>query len=277
VFLTGAGSVVILAPMDEPITTQALQEALGTRYVGRSAECHDEIGSTNARAAEWARAGAPDGALVCAEVQTAGRGRLDRRWHAPRGSSLLMSLILRPPLAPRQSQRMTMIVSLAAVEAIHRVAGLAARVKWPNDVYLAEHKVGGILTELGVRGETLAHVVVGLGLNVNLDVSALPEVATPATSLSAALGRPVARLPLLAAILDGVERRYDRLRAGWSPAEEWREHLLTVGRRVTVRGGEGETLEGLAEGVDADGALLVRDAGGTLHRIHAGDVTLRVR
>ena len=275
--MTGTGAAAILVRMDAPIDNQALQQALDARYVGRSAECHDEIGSTNARAAEWARAGAPDGALVCAEVQTAGRGRLDRRWHAPRGSSLLMSLIFRPPLAPRQSQRMTMILSLAAVEAIGRIAGLAARVKWPNDVYLAEHKVGGILTELGVQGEALAYVIVGMGLNVNLDVSALPEVATPATSLSAALGRPVPRLPLLTAILEGIERRYDRLRAGWSPAEEWREHLLTVGRRVTVRAGDEETLEGVAEGVDADGALLVRDSAGVLRRILAGDVTLRGR
>ena len=260
--------------MSDAIRGAALQAALRTRYVGRSAECYDEIGSTNARAAEWARAGAPDGALVCAEEQTAGRGRLARRWHAPRGSSLLVSLIFRPPLFPRQAQRMTMITSLGAVEAIRRVAGLAAGVKWPNDIYLAERKAGGILTELGVRGEALEYVVVGMGLNVNLDVAALPEVATPATSLSAALGRPVPRLELLAAILEGIERRYDRLRERWSPAEEWRERLLTVGRRVVVRAGD-EALEGLAEGVDPDGALLVRGAEGALHRVLAGDVTLR--
>lgn len=262
--------------MDAPLDPQALQDVLTTRYVGRRAEFHAELGSTNARAIELAEAGAPDGTLALAERQTAGRGRLGRRWHAPGGTSLLVSLVLRPALAPRGAQRVTMICSLAAVEAIERLTGLRAAIKWPNDVYLGERKVGGVLTELGARGEELRYVVVGMGLNVNLDPAELESVRAPATSLSAELGRPVPRLALLAAILEGIERRYERMRGGWSPHVEWAAHLLTRGRRVSVGTGEG-VVDGLAEGVDEDGALLVRRDDGALVRVLAGDVTLRGR
>jgi len=260
--------------MQRQITYETLSALLTTRYVGRRAEFHAELGSTNTRAMELAEAGAPDGTLVLAERQTAGRGRLGRRWHAPAGSSLLMSLVLRPALAPRQAQRMTMVCSLAAVEAIERLTGLRAAIKWPNDVYIGERKVGGVLTELGLQGEALRYVVVGMGLNVNFDPDQLQNVMAPATSLSAEVGRLVPRLPLLAAILEGVERRYERMRAGWSPHVEWETHLLTRGRRVSVGTEEG-TFDGLAEGVDEDGALIVRRDDGALVRVLAGDVTLR--
>lgn len=262
--------------MTKPIDATELQNSLHTHTLGRHAELHGEIGSTNSRAVELARQGAPSGTLVLAELQTQGRGRLRRRWHAPRGSSLLMSLLLRPPLAPRQAQRLTMVCSLAAIEGIRRVTGLEGQVKWPNDVYLQERKLGGVLTELGLEGQALVYAVVGMGLNINLDVAALPEVMTPATSLSAALGREVSRLDVLVAILEAAEERYDRLVTGWSPAAEWCEHLLTLGRDVSVSAGD-EVIEGRAEGVDDDGALLVRTRDGGLRTVVAGDVSLRRR
>jgi len=260
--------------MGDALTVATIQAHLTTRFVGRNLEWHETIDSTNTRAMALARAGVPEGTLVLAEEQTAGRGRMGRRWYASRGSSLLMSLILRPPLLPRQAQRATMIVSLAAVQAIAQVSGLRAGVKWPNDIVLSHKKVGGILTELGLHGERLAYVVVGLGLNVNLDVSNLPDLIAPATSLSAEAGRPISRLELLLALLREIEARYERLRQGWSPHEEWRAHLVTLGQMVRV-GTPEEVIEGLAEDVDADGALRVRTADGMLHSIWAGDVTLR--
>ncbi|MBM3190805.1 MAG: biotin--[acetyl-CoA-carboxylase] ligase, partial [Chloroflexi bacterium] len=122
--------------MSEALSETEIVTRLRTQFVGRAVEVHAEIGSTNTRAGELARMGAPDGALVLAERQTAGRGRLGRAWHAPAGSSLLMSLVLRPRLAPTQAQRMTMIASVALVSAIRATTSLEARVKWPNDVQI---------------------------------------------------------------------------------------------------------------------------------------------
>jgi BirA family transcriptional regulator, biotin operon repressor / biotin---[acetyl-CoA-carboxylase] ligase len=251
-----------------------IEARLMTRFVGRNLEGHETIDSTNTRAVELARQGAPEGTLVLAEAQSAGRGRMGRRWVAPAGSSLLMTLILRPKLAPCQAQRATMVCSLAALEAIHRVTGLVAQVKWPNDIVLNGKKLGGILTELELCGDELVFVVVGHGLNVNLDPAAIPEALVPPTSLMAEAGHPVAREGLLAALLLAIEARLDRMAGGWSPHEEWRGHLATLGQPVRVGTAE-EVIEGLAEDVDPDGALLVRTADGALRRVLAGDVTLR--
>jgi len=258
-------------------TVEELQARLGTRFVGRQAELYETIDSTNTRAVQAAQEGAPDGTLILAEWQSQGRGRLGRRWLAPTGSSLLLSLIFRPPLKPSQAQRMTMVCSLGAVAAIARVAGLQVQVKWPNDLLLEGKKLGGVLTELGMGEQrALAYVVVGMGINVNLDPTILGDVLTPATSLQAVLGRPVSRLDLLAALLEEIEARYEKLRAGWSPREEWRAHLATLGQHVEVKAGE-ELIQGTAEDIDEDGALLVRTPEGELRRILAGDVTLRGR
>jgi BirA family biotin operon repressor/biotin-[acetyl-CoA-carboxylase] ligase len=167
-----------------------------------------------------------------------------------------------------------MVCSLGAVEAIRQVAGLETQVKWPNDLVIAGRKVGGILTELGAEGKALTHVVVGMGINVNLDASLLPDVMVPATSLMAEAGTAVSRLELLCRLLEGVERHYLRMQQGWSPHEEWRAHLSTLGTAVRV-GTPDEVIEGDAVDVDPDGALIVQGTDGKRHRVLAGDVTLR--
>jgi len=262
------------AVVDEPLSEAEIIRRLNTRIVGRTLEVHPLIDSTNARAVALARGGAPEGAVILAEEQTAGRGRLGRRWHAPRGSALLMSLLFRPPLAPSQAQRVTMVCSLAAARAVAEVCGLEAGVKWPNDLVLGDAKLGGLLTELASAAGGLEYVVVGIGLNVNLDVTRLPELDAPAASLSAELGRPVSRCEVLISFLQWADELYGRLREGWSPREAWRDALVTLGREVTAATSE-ETVHGMALDVDDDGALLVRMADGTLRRILAGDVTLR--
>lgn len=260
--------------MHDLLSADAIASRLATRVVGRNLEFYRSIGSTNSRAVALARQGAPDGTLVVADEQTAGRGRLGRQWLSPPGSSLLMSLLFRPPLLPRQAQRLAMVCSLAVVDASAHVGGLEARIKWPNDMLVAGLKLGGLLTELGATGPRLDYVVVGMGLNVNLEPQALGDVASLPTSFQAQIGRAVSRLDLLVEILLCVERRYDRLREGWSPHEEWRDHLETLGRQVNVGLPDG-SIDGLAVDVDADGALLVRTVEGRLERVLAGDVTLR--
>ncbi len=256
------------------LTREAIWAVYTPRLLGREMEIYREIDSTNTRAVTLAQKGAPEGLLVLADHQTQGRGRLGRQWFAPPGSSLLFSLLLRPPLAVSQAQRATMVCTVAMVEAIAEVTGLKAQIKWPNDILLCGGKLGGVLTELGARGAALEYAVVGMGLNVNLDLASLPPVMTPPASLSAALGRKVPRAVLLGAFLRHAEALYEALKGGWSPYEVWREHLATLGQRVAVGTAE-EVIEGLAKDVDADGALLIRTDAGDLRRILAGDVTLR--
>ncbi len=260
--------------MDEFSVTDILM-GLDTDYVGQNPVVLAQTGSTNSEARRLAETGAPEGTLVIADYQTAGRGRLDRRWEAPPGSSLLMSLVFRPALDPAQAPLLTMVCSLAMLDAVELETGLCANLKWPNDIVLRDAKLGGILAETGVAGGRLEYVVVGMGLNVNLDPARLGELLMPAISLSSALGTRVDRLLLLCAVLRVVEERYERLRAGISPRDEYVERLVTVGQQVTVTCSDGR-YEGEAEGIDETGALSVRLGSGGLQTIMAGDVTLRV-
>ena len=272
----------------EELSVESIEKGLTTAFIGCRVIYYRSIGSTNDVARELAARGAPEGMLVIADEQTAGKGRLGRRWLAPPGTSLLMSLLFRPqspisnlqsPISIHQAQRLTMICSLAAVEAIGAVTGLAAAIKWPNDIVVQGKKVGGILTELEATGEGLDYVIVGLGLNVNLDfgaVEAMEELPATATSLSQELGRDVSRLALLWRILENVEDRYQRLQAGELPHGEWASRLITLHNHVIVDTPQG-VVEGWAEGVDADGALILRTNRGERQRVLAGDVTLRKR
>ncbi len=256
------------------LSAESIKRGLGTEFIGQSVVYHRSLGSTNDLLKELATQGAPEGTLVIADEQTAGRGRLGRKWLAPPGTSLLMSLLFRPHLASNQAQQLTMICSLAIADAIERLTDLSVDLKWPNDIFIRGKKVGGILTESGAIGELLDYIVVGIGLNVNVDFSTLPELRNMATSLYRELGREVSRLELLWAILEGIEARYKSLRKGKSPHEEWAARLITLACQVQVTTPQ-EVLVGWAEGVDADGALILRTPDGRRKRILAGDVTLR--
>lgn len=220
-----------------------------------------------------ARDGAPEGTIVVADEQTAGRGRLQRQWLSPPGSGIALSIILRPSLA--HLRRLTMVASLAAVHAIQEVTGLEARIKWPNDVLLRGRKVCGILIDSDLQGEKVEAAIIGLGLNVNLEPASFPEIADTATSLSAELGREVSRLEVLRSLLVQVEKYYKALLSGESLHKEWKGRLDTLGKWVRVLA-SGHTEEGEASSVDADGSLILRRADGTLVTIISGDVTLRV-
>jgi len=211
----------------------------GTRFA--DVRWWDEVDSTNRLAADLARAGASDGTVVGADYQTAGRGRRGRTWTSEAGSSLLVSVVLRPSLP-----LITLLAGLAAAEACEAVAGVPAALKWPNDVMVPEGKLGGILTEL--VGEA---AVVGLGLNVGWR-SPLPPGA-------AALGPEVDRGRLLVAWLTGLDQPGDVL-------SRYRRRCTTIGRRVRVERPD-ETLEGTAERLDDDGALVVDG-----RRLTAGEV-----
>lgn len=227
----------------------------------------DRVGSTNDLLRDLAESGAPEGMVVVAREQSAGRGRRGRAWLSPPGG-LWLSLLLRPP--DPSDGRITLAAAVGAAEGIRKVCGAAVRVKWPNDLILEGGKVGGILVE-----SVPPIVIVGVGINANVDLAALPApIGAVATSLSAALGRAVDLEDLLAAVLEGVDDAYRTLREGRGEEilERWRRLSLTLGRTVRIEGGA-EALEGRAVGVDAQGALVLELAGGERRRVIAGDVT----
>jgi BirA family biotin operon repressor/biotin-[acetyl-CoA-carboxylase] ligase len=246
------------------------RESLGTRLLGRRVVYRVSVASTNTLARELAEQGAPEGTLVIAEEQTAGRGRLGRRWLAPRGSSVLISLIFRPQLPPAKAPQLVMLCGLAVRQAIREMTGLPAQLKWPNDVLIGRRKVGGILAETSSLGHSLQYAVVGIGLNVNLDPQALPA-HFGATSIAHELGRPLTRLPLLHSVLRHSEERYLDLHAGVSPVGDWSAALQTLGCRVRLNTSQGYW-EGLAEAVDEEGALLLRLDDGRTRRVLAGEI-----
>lgn len=271
--------------LDTDLGASAVQTHLTTRWLGQAYEFVPEIGSTNdelkRRVAAEASRKIPDGTVLLTDYQSAGRGRLNRRWEAPPGSSLLFSTLLHLHWPPEQAGWLTMIAGLAAARAIEAATGIEARLKWPNDVVVLVEdewrKLGGLLvdTVLDANGQ-LEIAVVGIGLNVNIPQATLPDAATPATSLLAIQKEPVERLPLLLACLREMEQLVDAARAGVSPAPAWNEMLITLGRTVTVSdAGRIDPLRGVAEATDEWGQLLVREPSGALHTIAAGDVTLR--
>jgi BirA family biotin operon repressor/biotin-[acetyl-CoA-carboxylase] ligase len=264
-----------MGQMGAALSAEAITAALRTRWVGRPTVFRGTTGSTQDELKHLAGQGATEGTLVIADEQLCGRGRMGRKWVAPARSSLLFSLLFRPTfLPPNCAHRVTMVCALAIADAVYEVTGLRPDLKWPNDVLLRDKKLAGILTEVEVSQENkIVWVIVGVGLNVNVDFSQLPELRGVAISLSEAIGRPIVRLPLLTALLSHVERRYEALRAGHNPLSEWAAHLLPLGREVTVVASEG-TFSGFAESVDETGALLLRLPDGRTIPILAGDVLL---
>jgi len=254
----------------EPSPENLLQN-LNTHFVGRHIIYYHSLPSTMEVAREAGWRGAAEGTVVIAEEQTAGRGRRQRSWLSPQGG-IALSLILRP--AVQHLPQMIMLASLAVTSAIETATGLKAGIKWPNDVLIRGRKVCGILIENQLRGGILEFTVVGIGINVNMDPSAYPEISEIATSLSAELGHQVSRSELVKALLVELERLYLDIRAGQSLYQRWRERLVILGQEVQVIEG-GQVEQGVAEDVDGDGSLLLRCSDGSLTRIVVGDVTLR--
>jgi BirA family biotin operon repressor/biotin-[acetyl-CoA-carboxylase] ligase len=250
---------------------RALEQGLTTRFVGRRLEYRSALRSTQNLARRLAEAGAPEGTVVLAGRQTAGRGRLGRSWVSPQGG-LYFTAVLRP--AVQHLRALAIVAALAVARGIEAQTGLACSLKWPNDVLLGERKVSGILMESQLTGERVRYVLVGIGVNVNADLTGHPEIASTATSLRMELGRELSREALAAAILNEIEALYLATQAGQRPHEEWKARLGTLRRQVSVRVGE-QVEEGLAEDVDAEGSLILRRADGSRVAISAGDVTLR--
>lgn len=257
---------------------------LASQTFGHNLIFEPAVGSTMDVARDAAAHGAPEGTIVCADEQTAGRGRLGRTWLTPPATNIAATLILRPTHAVLRD--IAMITPLAIAHAIADITGLRADIKWPNDVQLSGKKIAGILIEIpqppspasgsahNAGAVATGVALVGTGININWDPRGIDEIRDTATSLIVETGRTHDREALLASYAGEFERLYAAATDGHSPREAWRARLITLGRRVRASW-QGGSVEGLAEDVDDDGALLIRTADGVLARVEAGDVTLR--
>jgi BirA family biotin operon repressor/biotin-[acetyl-CoA-carboxylase] ligase len=229
-----------------------------------------EVSSTNDVAAHLADRGEPEGSVVIADAQSAGRGRHGRIWASPPGAGLYMSLLMRP--AAHAVGLLTIAAGVALADGIQAATGLQPQLKWPNDVYIGGRKLAGILAEAGTSKSGVQHVVLGCGVNL-MPAAYPPDVAARATSIESERGRPVDRGPLLVECLVALDSRYRDLqsRARATVIDRWRDRAVsTLGRRVEWDVA-GVTRHGVAEDIDDTGALLVRD--GTMRtRVISGEV-----
>jgi BirA family biotin operon repressor/biotin-[acetyl-CoA-carboxylase] ligase len=256
------------------------QTMIRTGALGRHpVQFFDCTGSTNDLALALSNTGAPDGTLVVADSQSAGRGRLEGRiWHSPPGTGLYFSLVLRPRLAPADFPKLTLAAGLALCKALENHAQCQSGLKWPNDLFLHGKKCGGILTETqAVAGAGQTAVVIGIGLNVNTPAEAFAgKLRAKATSLLAETCAAHERGALLAAILAELDLVVDRLEQGDFPGilAEWRQRDIHAGQQVSWLNTQGRIITGTSLGPDEEGFLHLRDTQGQVHSVISGDISL---
>ncbi len=262
----------------DPLSVPLIRQRLCAYTVGRRLLLYDAVPSTNAVLRELARAGAQEGTVVLADSQTAGRGRGGKPWFSPPGVNLYVSTLLRPSARLEAVSALPFTASLALADAI-RELGLPVAIKWPNDVLVRRKKVAGVLAEVATAGGGVDSLVLGVGVNVNVERAALAAALGPAaqfaTSLREALGGPVDRNALAAGYLSFLDEWLVIYRTQGPRAvlRAWRDLDIVTGCRVEIR--EGATrLDGRARGVDDEGRLEVEDAHGRIHQIVSGEVRL---
>ena len=240
--------------------------------IGHRLVYYPSVPSTMDEARKHAREGDAEGTVILAGEQTGGRGRMGRKWISPAGTAISFSVILCP--RPSQLAQLNMVASLAVCNAIRNVTSLEPRVKWPNDILIGRRKVSGILIENVFEGNQLVAAIVGIGINLNFDPSAFPEISAIATSLSVEAGHQVSYSETLTSVLDSLEAIYGDLRAGGEVYQKWLPLVETIGKTVQVKYGE-RIVEGTAESVDAEGRLMLRLCDGSEMKMVAGEVTLQ--
>ncbi len=266
-----------LASAPDLLHADDLLSQLGrTKVIGRDIRVFQETTSTNDIVEKFARDGVDEGVVVFAESQTKGRGRLGRKWVSPSRKGLWFSVLLRPRMPLQDATQVTVASGAALRRAIQSITGLEATIKWPNDIFIRGKKVAGVLTELKAELDLVGYLILGIGMDVNLNANDFPaDLRKTATSLKIELGSAVGRPALAVAVLQELDADYERIRTGdfQDVADEWEKHCATIGHEVVIRMGERQ-VRGRAESLGEDGALLVRTEHGHLETVIGGDVTL---
>lgn len=267
----------ILKESPNRLFPQEILSRLQTRWLGHNICYRDSIDSTNTLAKGLANEGCPNGLVVVAEEQGAGKGRLSRGWISPYAKGIWFSVVLKPPFLPQEASKCTLLAAVAVVKAVNKIAGVHAAIKWPNDILLMGRKLVGILTEMNAEFGHINYVVIGTGINTNATPDDYPEdVKDIAVSVADAATEQFTRVDLLCDILKNMEDLYEKaLLDGFAPIlEEWRKYSCTLGQKVKVMAPDC-TYFGKAEDIDEDGLLIVRKVDGTLEKVMAGDVSIR--
>ncbi|HET9179421.1 MAG TPA: biotin--[acetyl-CoA-carboxylase] ligase [Terriglobia bacterium] len=263
-----------LEKLPDVLVPSLVRAELPNAEIGHKVIHYFRTDSTNSAALELGAQAAPHGTVVIAEEQTAGRGRLGRKWYSEKSSGIYASIILRPPLAPAAAPVLTLLAGVAVHSAVRSATGLGGDIRWPNDLLVNGKKVCGILTEMRAEVDRLHMVVLGIGINVNQ--SSMPEeLREIATSLALEGGRHYSRLHILVELLRDVERYYHMLLNEGNPAivREWSAaSSYADGKRVRVNAG-GCEYSGVTSGLDASGALKVRRDDGRQGLLVAGEIT----
>lgn len=261
--ITGSGYKLVAVP--DLLLPAEIEKNLKTDFIGKQIDYFDELDSTSLKAKEIAAESA-NGTVIIAEKQSEGRGRMGNVWHSPPGG-IYLSVILKPDIPPDLVHRLTLVAGVAAVQVI-RELGLAAEIKWPNDVLVNEKKVCGILTEIDAEMDATNYVVIGIGINANTELDLLPPIMRlRVTSLECELEERVDRVAITRNLLERFERYYTTfLKGDFSTVlRHWREHSATIGRRVRIVT-RFRTIAGEAVGIDHDGALIVELDDGSVEK-----------
>lgn len=257
-------------------TEAELKSVLRTKWLGQNLVFLEMVDSTNNEACRLAQDGAPEGTLVAAVEQSAGKGRRGRSWISPKGTGLWMSFLLRPEIPPESASMLTLITAMAVADGIHEAAGICCGIKWPNDIVIDGKKVCGILTEMSSDMDTIQHIIVGIGINVGMEEFPA-QLGEAATSLKLVSDTPVSRAGLADAVLRSWEHYYEIFLQTFdlsALAERYNRRLVSLDREVRVLDPRGE-YRGISGGITEKGELIVRLFDGGVRKVASGEVSVR--
>lgn len=249
---------------------------LQTETIGCSVYFYESVTSTQQIAKEYAINGAKHGTLIVADEQKAGRGRMVRKWHSPKGTGIWASFILRPDIQITHASQLTLLTAVAVVQAIKEVTGIIPDIKWPNDILINGKKICGILTELQAEENRIQSVIIGIGINVNqTKTDFLEDIRDTATSLKIELCKTVDRTLLIQKLCFTLEQLLNLyLSDGFAPIKRlWETYAVSIGKQITARTLNG-TYQGLALGINDDGVLLLKQADGEIKEIYSADIEI---
>ncbi|WP_369903592.1 biotin--[acetyl-CoA-carboxylase] ligase [Bacillus manliponensis] len=266
-----------IANKPDKVTANEIGLGLQTEFLGRTVYFEESVESTQQIAARLAYEGVEEGTVVVAEEQVAGRGRLSRKWHSPKGTGIWMSMILRPAIPVHQAPQLTLLTAVGVAQAIEKYAGLSVGIKWPNDILIHGKKAVGILTEMQADPDKVNAVIIGIGINVNQKQEHFPEeIKHIATSLAIEADQIFVRAELMQLIFLQIEKLYkEYLERGFGVIKLlWESYATSLGKEIAARTMK-ETITGVAKGITADGVLLLEDKEGNIHHIHSADIELK--